>query len=81
MCALELLDADPERENEIFTQIEKDVGRTFPEHKFLARDHYGHIGQKLLGNTLKAYSLYNPTVGYCQSLNFVLGFMLLVNGG
>ena len=32
-------------------------------------------------NVLKAYSLYNTKVGYCQSMNFILGFILAVNGG
>lgn len=26
---------------------------------------------------LKAYALHNPSVGYCQSLNFITGMMLL----
>ena len=32
-------------------------------------------------NVLQTYSTYNEKVGYCQSMNFVVGFMLLVNGG
>lgn len=30
---------------------------------------------------LKAYSIYDAKVGYCQSLNFVTGFILLISGG
>jgi hypothetical protein len=34
----------------------------------------------MLKNILQAYAVYNPEVGYCQSMNFVAGFMLLVSG-
>jgi Rab-GTPase-TBC domain len=34
-----------------------------------------------LKNVLRAISVYNHKVGYCQSMNFVLGFIMLVNGG
>ena len=30
-----------------------------------------------LRSVLKAYALHNPAVGYCQSLNFISGMMLL----
>lgn len=32
-------------------------------------------------NALKAYSVHVPKVGYCQSMNFVMGFLMLINGG
>ena len=32
-------------------------------------------------NVLRAYSVYNDKVGYCQSMNFVVGFIMLINGG
>lgn len=32
-------------------------------------------------NILQAFSVYNEKVGYCQSINFVVGFILLINGG
>ena len=32
-------------------------------------------------NILKAFSVYNEKVGYCQSMNFVVGMLLLVSGG
>lgn len=34
----------------------------------------------MLRNILQAYAVYNPEVGYCQSLNFVAGFILLTSG-
>jgi hypothetical protein len=61
--------------------IMKDLDRTFPNLPFLNKDQYGDIGQKALMNILQAFSIYNEKVGYCQSMNFVVGFILLMNGG
>jgi Rab-GTPase-TBC domain len=48
---------------------------------FFDKTKYGDIGQKGLMNILAIYSLYHTKVGYCQSMNFVIGFMLLISGG
>jgi hypothetical protein len=32
-------------------------------------------------NVLKAFSVYDEKVGYCQSMNFLIGFILLMSGG
>lgn len=61
--------------------IKKDVSRTFPDESFFATGSYGFIGQSQLFNVLKAISLYFPNIGYCQGMNFVIGFILLINGG
>ncbi|KAM6502265.1 Rab-GTPase-TBC domain containing protein [Amanita muscaria] len=55
--------------------ITRDLGRTFPHHDFFT-DGSG-IGQENLFNVLKAYSLYDPQVGYCQGLPFVVAILLL----
>ncbi|KAF9012346.1 rab-GTPase-TBC domain-containing protein [Cyathus striatus] len=55
--------------------ITRDLGRTFPHHEFFT-DGQG-IGQENLFNVLKAYSLYDPQVGYCQGLPFVVAILLL----
>lgn len=39
------------------------------------------MGQTQLRNVLEAYSVYKPEVGYCQSMNFLAGFILMVSGG
>lgn len=55
--------------------ITRDLGRTFPHHEFF---HDGEgIGQENLFNVLKAYSLHDPQVGYCQGLPFVVAILLL----
>ncbi|CCM01156.1 uncharacterized protein FIBRA_03204 [Fibroporia radiculosa] len=55
--------------------ITRDLGRTFPHHAFFT-DGRG-IGQENLFNVLKAYSLYDTQVGYCQGLPFVAAVLLL----
>lgn len=52
-----------------------DLGRTFPQHDYFAPP-LGP-GQLSLFNILKAYSLLDPEVGYCQGLSFVAGVLLL----
>ncbi|KAF8444618.1 rab-GTPase-TBC domain-containing protein [Boletus edulis BED1] len=55
--------------------IARDLGRTFPQHQFFKDGQ--SIGQENLFNVLKAYSLYDPQVGYCQGLSFVVAVLLL----
>lgn len=55
--------------------IQRDLARTFPKHEyFLDKD---GIGQENLFNVVKAYSLYDPEVGYTQGLAFIAGPLLL----
>ncbi|RMX40307.1 hypothetical protein pdam_00008698 [Pocillopora damicornis] len=52
-----------------------DLGRTFPNHPYFAPP-LGH-GQLCLFNILKAYSILDEEVGYCQGLSFVAGILLM----
>ncbi|XP_058793503.1 TBC1 domain family member 1 isoform X2 [Phymastichus coffea] len=52
-----------------------DLGRTFPNHPYFSSP-LGP-GQLALFNLLKAYSLLDHEVGYCQGLSFVAGVLLL----
>jgi len=55
--------------------ITRDLARTFPKHEhFQRRD---GLGQESLYNVLKAYSLYDPEVGYCQGISFIVAPLLL----
>eukprot|EP01104_Vermistella_antarctica_P009152 TRINITY_DN2332_c1_g2_i1.p1 TRINITY_DN2332_c1_g2~~TRINITY_DN2332_c1_g2_i1.p1 ORF type:complete len:552 (+),score=153.89 TRINITY_DN2332_c1_g2_i1:307-1962(+) len=56
-------------------QIQRDITRTFPKHVFF-RDKDG-MGQKSLFQTLKAYAVYEPQVGYCQGMGFIGALFLL----
>ncbi|CAN1174148.1 TBC1 domain family member 8B [Linum perenne] len=54
-------------------QIEKDLPRTFPGHPALDID-----GRNALRRILTAYARHNPSVGYCQAMNFFAAFLLLL---
>ncbi len=58
--------------------IGKDVGRSFPNVDMF-REKDGQ-GQRMLGNVLKAFSLYDEKIGYCQGLGFVVGPLLMHMG-
>ncbi|KAK4943544.1 hypothetical protein LTR10_016838 [Elasticomyces elasticus] len=55
--------------------IGKDVGRSFPNVDMF-REKDGE-GQRMLGKVLKAFSLYDEEIGYCQGLGFVVGPLLM----
>ena len=75
-----------ETDNEI---IERDLNRTFPDNiKFKPDPPEGEArnSQRVdpetpilqsLRRVLQAFSIYNPRIGYCQSLNFLAGLLLL----
>ncbi|XP_044473013.1 ecotropic viral integration site 5 protein homolog isoform X4 [Mangifera indica] len=54
-------------------QIEKDIPRTFPGHPALNEN-----GRDSLRRLLLAYARHNPSVGYCQAMNFFAGILLLL---
>ena len=58
-------------------EIQKDVDRTFPEEPFFAAPQ----GQQMLGRVLAKLAVRCPEVGYCQSMNYIAGFLLLVSRG
>ncbi|KAF8940089.1 rab-GTPase-TBC domain-containing protein [Dissophora ornata] len=55
--------------------IQRDLARTFPQIEMFKEE--GGKGQESLRNVLKAYSLYDPHVGYCQGLGFLVGPLLM----
>ncbi|XP_076934320.1 uncharacterized protein LOC143600547 [Bidens hawaiensis] len=54
-------------------QIEKDLPRTFPGHPALDEG-----GRNALRRLLTAYARHNPSVGYCQAMNFFAGLLFLL---
>ncbi|KAJ3326193.1 hypothetical protein HDV06_000069 [Boothiomyces sp. JEL0866] len=59
----------------IFDIIERDIHRCFPTHVMFS-DANGE-GQKNLRDVLRAYALYNPTLGYCQGMGMIVGLLLM----
>ncbi|KAJ3071151.1 GTPase-activating protein [Quaeritorhiza haematococci] len=53
--------------------IQRDLARTFPKHEYFQ----SKAGQEALFNVIKAYSLYDLEVGYCQGISFLVGALLL----
>jgi len=70
---LTLLETFQSQESPSLRRIDKDLARTFPGHLFFDSEQ----GRAKLRRVLVAYSWYNSSVGYCQSLNFVAGVLLL----
>ncbi|KAI8912016.1 rab-GTPase-TBC domain-containing protein [Powellomyces hirtus] len=76
---------DPDLENQYATLltrtsihekvIQRDLARTFPKHERFQEP--GGPGQESLFNIIKAYSLYDTEIGYCQGIAFVVGALLL----
>jgi hypothetical protein len=54
--------------------IEKDIERTFPNHKFFSRSK----NREALKNVLLSLVNYHPELGYCQGMNSLAGVFLIV---
>jgi hypothetical protein len=63
------------KETEWSAIIQRDINRTFPNH-FLFQQDKGQ-GQQALHSVLVAYSNYNPKVGYCQGMGFIVALFLM----
>jgi len=56
-------------------QIDMDIHRTYRSHE-LFRTRYGN-GQRMLFNVLRAYSVYDKDVGYCQGMAEITAILLM----
>lgn len=56
-------------------QIDLDIKRTYRNH-FMFRDKKG-MGQKALSNILKAYSIFNVDIGYCQGMADIAALLVM----
>ena len=61
--------------------IEKDLNRTFPDNIYFTDSNNDNNSTNpmldALSRVLKAFSIYNTKIGYCQSLNFICGMLLI----
>uniref|UniRef100_A0A8C2G127 Si:ch211-239f4.1 n=1 Tax=Cyprinus carpio TaxID=7962 RepID=A0A8C2G127_CYPCA len=55
--------------------IRRDIARTYPENDFFKGQ--DSLGQEVLFNVMKAYSLVDREVGYCQGSAFIVGLLLM----
>ncbi|GFR47129.1 hypothetical protein Agub_g8816, partial [Astrephomene gubernaculifera] len=60
-------------QEEVDESILRDIHRTFPEHPYFG----GEAGQRALFRVLKAYSLHDLEVAYCQGMAFMAGVLLM----
>jgi len=70
----------PPQSNTFISEIERDLGRTLPGQRGPRgeEDYFSsEEGRSRLRNVLVAYSTFNPTVGYCQSMNFLAAILIL----
>lgn len=63
-------DIDPD----IAMQIKADIRRTLPDNTFFRHG----PGVPKLEELLRAYSLHNPRIGYCQGMNLITASLLLI---
>lgn len=74
----EYLRTELEGTTKVGKQIEKDLDRTFAGETTAIND---TSGQESLKRVLGAYSRRNPEIGYCQSMNYLAGMMLIQSPG
>ncbi|XP_026233841.1 LOW QUALITY PROTEIN: growth hormone-regulated TBC protein 1-A [Anabas testudineus] len=54
-----------------------DLNRTFPDNIHFRKSSNPCL-QEALYNVLLAYGYHNPAVGYCQGMNFIAGYLLII---
>ncbi|MEQ2183874.1 Growth hormone-regulated TBC protein 1-A [Goodea atripinnis] len=64
-------------DSKLVETIRTDLNRTFPDN-ILFRKTSDQCLLKALYNVLLAYGHHNPSVGYCQGMNFVAGYLLII---
>ncbi|KAI7862439.1 rab-GTPase-TBC domain-containing protein [Spinellus fusiger] len=74
--------SDANKENEYLEIIERDLHRTFPDNiQFKSKSPDANVTDvpviQSLRRLLSAFSVYSPSIGYCQSLNYIAGLLLL----
>eukprot|EP01055_Gregarina_sp_Pseudo9_P000223 Gregarina_sp_Pseudo_9__222@NODE_1143_length_1841_cov_14_137625_g1070_i0_p1_GENE_NODE_1143_length_1841_cov_14_137625_g1070_i0NODE_1143_length_1841_cov_14_137625_g1070_i0_p1_ORF_typecomplete_len563_score96_11RabGAPTBC/PF00566_18/7_3e44Adeno_E3B/PF03376_14/0_18_NODE_1143_length_1841_cov_14_137625_g1070_i01271815 len=74
MTPIELFNLLSSKPSKFASLIDIDLNRTFPEIPL-----FDIKVQKSLHAILNAYANFAPHVGYCQGMNFVMGFILLVS--
>ncbi|XP_069060772.1 growth hormone-regulated TBC protein 1 isoform X1 [Pleurodeles waltl] len=66
-----------EKNNRIVDSILTDMNRTFPDNVRFRKNAEPCLQQPLY-NVLVAYGHHNQRVGYCQGMNFITGYLILI---
>lgn len=66
-----------EHDPKLVETIRTDLNRTFPENIHFRKTTKPCL-QQALYNVLLAYGHHNPAVGYCQGMNFIAGYLLII---
>ncbi|XP_028294239.1 growth hormone-regulated TBC protein 1-A [Gouania willdenowi] len=61
----------------LMESIRTDLNRTFPDNIHFRKSSSPGL-LRALYNVLLAYGHHNPTVGYCQGMNFIAGYLLII---
>ncbi|XP_038658686.1 growth hormone-regulated TBC protein 1-A-like [Scyliorhinus canicula] len=66
-----------EEDTRLVDAIKTDINRTFPDNVHFRRTANPSL-QDALFNILLAYGNHNKIIGYCQGMNFIAGYLLIV---
>lgn len=66
-----------QQDPKLIETITTDLNRTFPDNVNF-RKTSDQCLLKSLYNVLRAYGHHNPAVGYCQGMNFIAGYLLII---
>ncbi|XP_043101964.1 growth hormone-regulated TBC protein 1-A [Puntigrus tetrazona] len=69
---------DAQHDPRLVETIRTDLHRTFPDNVYFRKSADPCL-QKELFNVLLAYGQHNKTVGYCQGMNFIAGYLLIIS--
>ncbi|KAL0963513.1 hypothetical protein UPYG_G00307420 [Umbra pygmaea] len=72
-----LLGMDQQRDPKLEETVRTDMHRTFPDNVHF-RNSSETCLQNVLYNVLLAYGCHNPSVGYCQGMNFIAGYLIII---
>lgn len=68
---------DAQHDPKLVDSIRTDLNRTFPDNVQFRKSSDPCL-QKALYNVLVAYGHHNPAVGYCQGMNFIAGYLIII---
>ncbi|XP_068121364.1 growth hormone-regulated TBC protein 1 [Hyperolius riggenbachi] len=69
--------AEGKKNAKLVDLVVTDLNRTFPDNVKFKKDASPSL-QATLHNVLVAYGYHNKSVGYCQGMNFITGYLILV---